>query len=165
MTESKPSKSERKRRQLALQNLGEQLIGLNDDLLAELALEERLRDAIRAAQRMKSHEALRRQKQYIGKLMRDIDAAPIQALLDRLRADDRRQKRVFANAERWRDQLVRDPGAGLAAFEDETGVPQPQLATVLQELETAYSDRKERELRRQLFREIHQVLVTAGSDG
>ncbi|MBT8099237.1 MAG: DUF615 domain-containing protein [Gammaproteobacteria bacterium] len=165
MTESKPSKSERKRRQLALQSLGEQLIGLSDELLAELTLDERLLDAISAAQRMKSHEAVRRQKQYIGKLMRDVDAAPIQALLDRLRADDRREKRIFANAERWRDQLARDPGAGLSAFEAETGSPQPGLADILNDLKTAHSDRSERELRRQLFREIHQALVTTSSDG
>ena len=57
-----------------LQELGEQLIGLQDDLLDSLALDERLCAAILEARRMKSHEALRRQKQYIGKLMRDVDA-------------------------------------------------------------------------------------------
>ena len=100
MNETKPSKSERKRQQLELQALGEQLIGLDDELLDQLALGERLREAIDDVRQMTAHEALRRQKQYIGKLMRGVDPLPIKALLDRLRADDRRQRRIFANAGR-----------------------------------------------------------------
>lgn len=165
MTDSKPSKSARKRRQQALQRLGEQLINLGDDLLAELTLDERLLEAIADARRMKSHEAQRRQKQYIGKLMRDVDAEPIQALLDRLRADDRREKRLFANAERWRDRLVQDRNDGLAAFEGDMGVPVPELAELLAALDVAHTDRREREVQRKLFRKIHHVLVTASGDG
>ena len=107
MTELKPSKSQKKRVQTALQDLGEQLIDLSDEQLASLSLDERLSYAVQEARRMKSHEAKRRQKQYIGKLMRDIDQEPIHALLSSLKRNDRRQKRVFANAERWRDRLVR----------------------------------------------------------
>ena len=84
MTESKPSKSEQKRVQLALQSLGEQLLDLPDDLVSELDLDETLLQAITDYRRMKSHEARRRQRQYIGKLMREVDPAPIQQLVDRL---------------------------------------------------------------------------------
>ena len=165
MTDSKPSKSELKRRQRALQVLGEQLIELGDNHLAGLDLPERLCDAINDARRMKSREALRRQKQYIGKLMRDVDAQPIQALFDRIRADDRREKRLFANAERWRDRIARDRHSGLEAFEADCGTPQPQIRELVDALGRARSDRIERGLRKSLFREIHRVLVAGASDG
>lgn len=151
--------------QTALQNLGEQLIGLSDEQLAGLLLDERLNSAIQEARRMKSHEAKRRQKQYIGKLMRDIDQAPIHALLSSLKNDDRLQKRIFANAERWRDRLVREKHDALQAFEAETGQASAALAALLADLQRATSDRSETTIRRNIFRNIHDVLVAASRDG
>lgn len=165
MTDSKPSKSERKRTQTMLQDLGEQLIELQDDLLDGLSLDERLYDAIRDARRMKSHEARRRQKQYIGKLMRDVDAAPINALFAKLKADDRRQKRVFNNAERWRDKLAKEGREALQAFEAETGLAHPELAKLLDELDGCHNDRIESTLRHKLFRHVHQVLAARVTSG
>lgn len=165
MTESKPSKSELKRQQQTLQRLGEQLIGLSDELLQGLDLDERLLDAIDDIRRMKSNEAIRRQKQYLGKLMRDVDPAPIKALLDQLRAEDRRQKRLFANAERWRDRLVCDGIEALDAFADATGVLNPDLRTLLEELDQATSDRLERAIKKRIFRTAHAALVAQSRDG
>ena len=77
MTDSKPSKSARKREQLERQALGEELIALSDADLATMPVDDRLGEAIRSARTIRSHGALRRQKQLIGKLMRDVDPAPI----------------------------------------------------------------------------------------
>ena len=165
MTDLKPSKSQKKRMQTALQDLVEQLIGLSDEQLASLALDERLNYAIQEARRMKSHEAKRRQNQYIGKLMRDIDQAPIHALLSSLKNDNRLQKRIFANAERWRDRLVREKHDALQAFEAETGQASAALAALLADLQRATSDRSETTIRRNIFRNIHDVLVAASRDG
>ena len=85
MTELKPSKSARKREYIALQKLGEELITLKISDLESLPLEEELRDAVLEARQMKAHGALRRQKQYIGKLMRYIDPEPLKAELAKLR--------------------------------------------------------------------------------
>ena len=68
MTIDKPSKTARKREQLALQELGEYLIPLKSNDLDSIGLNEELLTAVRAATRIKSHGALRRQKQLIGKL-------------------------------------------------------------------------------------------------
>jgi len=165
VTESKPSKSELKRQQQALQRLGEQLIGLNDELLQGLALDERLLDAIDDIRRMRSHEAVRRQKQYLGKLMRDVDPAPIKALLDQLRADDRREKRLFANAERWRDRLICDGIEALDAFAVATGGSNPDLRILLEEFDQAKSDRLERDIKKRIFRAAHAALVAQSRDG
>ena len=87
MTDSKPSKSARKREYLALQKLGEDLIPLLESDLRSMNLGEALLDAVLEAKRMKKRGALRRQKQYIGKLMGRLDdPEPIRAELARIRA-------------------------------------------------------------------------------
>ena len=85
MDETKPSKSARKRAYLALQKLGEELITLRESDLQAMPLDEELLDAVLEARRIKAHGALRRQKQYIGKLMGRIDPEPIREALERLR--------------------------------------------------------------------------------
>ncbi len=165
MTDAKPSKSARKREQSELKALGEQLAELPDELLGSLDLDERLRDAIDDLKKMRAREAQRRQRQYIGKLMRDVDPEPIRALLDRLRADDRRQKRVFASAERWRDRIVATGRESLSAFEAEIGASSPELAELIGELDRAVSDKDERTIRRRIFRAIHGALAANRSDG
>jgi ribosome-associated protein len=83
--DTKPSKSARKREYLALQKLGEELITIRESDLQSMPLDEDLLEAIMETRRIKSHGALRRQKQYIGKLMRHVDPEPINAALERLR--------------------------------------------------------------------------------
>lgn len=77
-----PSKSSRKRAMHALQDLGQQLVELSVERLRKVPMPEELFTAVRDAQRFTKHEARRRQMQYIGKLMRNIDPEPIQAQLD-----------------------------------------------------------------------------------
>ena len=84
MTELKPSKSARKREFLALQKLGEELIQLKESDLRQIGLNEDLLEAVLEARHIKAHGALRRQKQYIGKIMRHIDPEPIRAAMIRL---------------------------------------------------------------------------------
>ena len=73
----KPSKSQRKRDMTALQEMGEQLMRLSAKQLAVINLPEDLLEAIILAKTLRKNEALRRQKQYIGRLMRAIDVQPI----------------------------------------------------------------------------------------
>jgi ribosome-associated protein len=79
-----PSKSMRKREAHSLQKLGEELTALRPDDLARLPLDETLVDAIAEARAMTNRGALARQRQYIGKLMREVDADAIRAALDGL---------------------------------------------------------------------------------
>jgi ribosome-associated protein len=81
----KPSKSARKREYLALQKLGEELISLKESDLASLPLDENLLEAVLEARQIKAHGAMRRQKQYIGKLMRHIDPEPLRIEMAKLR--------------------------------------------------------------------------------
>ena len=165
MTGAKPSKSERKRQTLALQELGEKLIALSDSELRGLALDERLEKAVRDAGTMNSRSALRRQKQLIGKLMRGVDPEPIREAIARLSADDLRAKRVFAHAERWRDRLVRSDGAALAEFESELRCQDDELRHLLRDLADTCDERNEKAVRKRVFRRVHTILVAAAEDG
>jgi ribosome-associated protein len=83
--DERPSKSSRKRAAHAAQALGERLIALKESDLVRLPLPESLLDAVREARRIKARGGLSRQKQYIGKLMRDLDTAAIEDALETLR--------------------------------------------------------------------------------
>ena len=76
------SKTKRKQEMHELQALGVALVALTEAQLE--FLEPELRQAVLAAKRITAHEGRRRQMQYIGKLMREVDAAPIRARLDQL---------------------------------------------------------------------------------
>lgn len=103
-----PSKSSIKREMHALQDLGEQLVALSPERLAKVPLPEALYEAIREAQRISKHGARRRQLQYVGKLMRNVDPEPIQAMLDVFngvsKAEVARQHRL----ERLRSDFLED---------------------------------------------------------
>ena len=109
----RPSKSERKRVAHAAQGLGEALIALRDAELDALALPERLSEAIRAARHIKSRAGGARQRQYIGKLMREIDLEPIRAALASRSERDAIETQLFKRAERWRERLILEGEAAL----------------------------------------------------
>jgi ribosome-associated protein len=79
--DARPSRSARKRAAIALQELGVRLTQLRPAQLAELSLPEELLEAVLEAQRLRSRAAIARQRQYIGRLMRTIDPAPIEQAL------------------------------------------------------------------------------------
>ena len=101
-----PSKSARKRAAHAAQDLGEALIRLRDPELDALGLPEALNEAVREARRIKSRGGGARQRQYIGKLMRDIDLEPIRAALAARSERDAMETQLFRRAEGWRERLI-----------------------------------------------------------
>ena len=70
-----------------LRRLGEALVTLKPERLAELPLPERLRDAIAEARRLTSFGARRRQIQFVGKLMRQLDEVSVAAIREALGRD------------------------------------------------------------------------------
>jgi ribosome-associated protein len=102
----RPSKSARKREASAAQDLGTRLIALKESELAELELPERLLDAILLAKRITARGGLARQRQYIGKLMRDVDTAPIEASLSAQSRDDKVDAERHKRIEAWRTRLL-----------------------------------------------------------
>jgi ribosome-associated protein len=115
--DEKPSKSERKRAAHAAQDLGETLIALRDSELEALNLPERLTDAIREARRIPGRGGATRQRQYIGKLMRDIDLEPIRAALNAHSEQSALETERFKRLEAWRERLIIEGPAALAELE------------------------------------------------
>jgi ribosome-associated protein len=105
-----PSKTQRKHEMHALQDLGERLAELTSDKLAQLELPERLAIAINEYRRFNKWEAKRRQMQYIGRLMRDIDAAPVLAQLEIWAGTSRAAVAGFHAVEEWRERLLAEGG-------------------------------------------------------
>ena len=110
-----PSKSSRKRQAHAAQDLGEELIRMRDSDLDALNLPESLVDAVREARRITSRGGLARQRQYIGKLMRDIDIEPIKAFLAARNKVSAQDTDRFKRVEVWRERLLAE---GAPALED-----------------------------------------------
>jgi ribosome-associated protein len=106
-----PSKSQRKREMLALQALGEKLVALPAERFKHVDLPETLREAVVEARRLTKHGALRRQLQYVGRVMRHVDAAPIRAQIDALEGVTRDAAHRLHRIERWRERLLAEPEA------------------------------------------------------
>lgn len=115
-SQDRPSKSQLKRDMVALQKLGEALIKLPISQLNEIPIDDQLREAILEAQSLTSHEAKRRQLQYVGRLMREVDSAPIQEALSKLQLHYQKTKQAFHQVEKWRDQLIEGNDEVLQAF-------------------------------------------------
>ena len=111
MTDELPSKTQRKKQMHALQDLGAELVALNEDQLTAMALPDNLRDAVIGAKGITKFEACRRQLQYIGKLMRTIDPEPIRARSDVWKATSREHTAQLHLIERWRERLLADESA------------------------------------------------------
>lgn len=154
LIELPPSKTKIKKQMLELQNLGEQLADLNKDQLNELDLPDNLREAINEVKRMTKFGAISRQMQYIGRLMRDVDAAPITAKLEVWNGTSKQHIAWLHQVENWRDRLLADPDAItelLAAY------PQSDAQRLRALIRNAL---KEKELSKppKCFRELFQVL-------
>jgi ribosome-associated protein len=103
------SKTRRKQAMEELQALGEELATLSADRLKKIELPESLRDALRQVQKMtRSDEARRRQMQYIGRLMRDIDPEPIREVLSVVRGDSATANAHMHRLERLREAILAD---------------------------------------------------------
>jgi len=155
------SKTRRKKEMRQLQDVGAALVELSREQLARIDMPENLREAVTACQSITKHEARRRQMQWIGKLMRNVDAGPIAEQLATLEAPSKRQTALFHVAEKWRDDLLADPEA-MARFERE--FPHAELHRIRQLLEAARAERAAKRAPkhvRELFHAVNAVVQEA----
>jgi len=105
MDDDGESRTQKKHEDRALQELGKQLVGLSSEQLANIDVPEQLLEAVMVARKTKKRGAKRRQMQYIGRLMREIDAGPIGDALENIRRGDLDKARCFHKIEQWRDAI------------------------------------------------------------
>ncbi|AMC36992.1 ribosome biogenesis factor YjgA [Janthinobacterium sp. B9-8] len=148
------SKTEMKSEMTALQKLGEKLIPLDKKQLATLKLPERLYDAIIAAKKITANGATARQKQFIGKLMRDVDPEPINELLAKLAGLSDKHSAWLHRLERLRESMLTDPKTVENFVTDHPTVEIQQLRQLVR------NALKERELQKpaKAFRELFKLI-------
>jgi ribosome-associated protein len=140
----------------ALQTLGAKLVALPESQLAEMPMDEKLRDAVLAARRIRSHEGKRRQMQYIGKLMRNVDPEPLRERLDAIDGHSARAAAQHRRLEGWRERLLADDGA-LTAFAAEYPDADIQaIRTLIRNTRKEQKEAKPPRAYRELFRLIKE---------
>ncbi|NLR75332.1 ribosome biogenesis factor YjgA [Leeia aquatica] len=155
--DDRPSKSQRKRDMHHMQDLGEALLKLRPDQWASLDLPERLQDALREAKRLTAHGAIRRQLQFIGKLMRDVEPEPIQRYLDALGNASVEHTAWLHRMERWRDRLLEEHDALTELAEQ---YPAADLQVMRQLIRNAHREREQNKppkAYRELFQQLKQL--------
>ena len=146
------SKSQRKRDALALQSLAEALTRLPDAQLEGIPLPADLREAVLAARRLE-RGAYRRQIRYLGRLLRAVDATPIQSAVDACHSASHEDKARFKRLERWRERLLEEGDAAVAALLDEyPGADAQQLRQLLRNARREHSEGRPPRSLRELFR-------------
>lgn len=150
------SKSEIKRDAEDLKQFGEKLVNLTKANLTKVPLDDSLKDAIELAQRLQK-EARRRQLQYIGKLLRSIDAEPIREALEKIENKHNQQQAMLHKLEILRDELVAKGDAVLTDLLNEhPSADRQQLRNVIR----AAQKEKEQNKPSKAYREIYQILKT-----
>lgn len=150
------SKSEIKRDAEDLKQFGEKLVNLTKANLTKVPLDDSLKDAIELAQRLQK-EARRRQLQYIGKLLRSIDAKPIREALEKIENKHNQQQAMLHKLEILRDELVAKGDVALTDLLNEhPSADRQQLRNLIR----AAQKEKEQNKPSKAYREIYQILKT-----
>lgn len=150
------SKTSRKKASLAAQDMGAELVSLSVDVLKRLDLPEDLLGAVLDAKRFTQHGAHRRQLQFIGKLMRDLDTDPIAEQLARLRGESNAAKAEFHALERWRTRLLEDDQALSQWLQQHPGGDAQQLRQLIRNARREQAEGKPPKSSRQLFRLLRE---------
>ncbi len=149
---ARQSKTRRKEEMTALQALGEALLHIGPARRADLALPERLKEALDAAQRISQREARRRQLQFIGRLMREVDAAPIRARLAQRADAPNAEKARLHTVERWRERLLSEPASLEALCAGQPHADRAQFATLVEGVRAERAHAQPPRAYRELFR-------------
>ncbi|MGC2164544.1 MAG: ribosome biogenesis factor YjgA [Gallionella sp.] len=149
-----PSKTKIKKQMHELRDLGRELTELSKDQLTQLDIPDGLRDAIREMKNINKFGAQRRQLQYIGKLMREVDPVPIVARLDAWKGKSQLHIAYAHQLERWRDRLLENDDALTNLLAAHPGCDVQRLRTLIR------NAHKEKAANRppKSFREIYQAL-------
>lgn len=154
-----PSKSHLKREMLALQALGEKLVELSNEQIQQLKVPEALKEALLQAGRIRKHGARRRQLQYIGRLMRDLDADEIQAQYDNATQHSAASVARLHAIEKWRDRLLDGTDTALDDFlQRYPDADRQQLRQLLRSAHQEHLQNKAPKSYRKLFQFIKDLM-------
>lgn len=156
--DSPPSKTRLKAEADAAQEVGRQLVALPKDKLKKLQLEEALLDAIAEAKRITANGAIRRQMQYIGRLMRDTDLAPIVEQLQKWEGKHQEENARFHQMERWRTRMLEDVKAIELFIVEFPQTNVQQMRTLIRNAQKEQAAGKPPKSSRELFKMIREIM-------
>jgi len=162
---TRPSKSQMKRDMTGLQELGRELAALSRDRLAQLGLPERLHEALLAYRTITAHEGSRRQLQFIGRLMRDVEPQPLREALDRFNGASRAEVADMHLAERWRDRLLEESGALTEFAGTYAGTDLTRIRTLVRNAQKERKEGKPPRDYRELYRAIRDAMAAREAPG
>ena len=156
-----PSKSELKRQMTERQKLAEVLAALSSDALKTIPMDEAIKAAVAETNKIKTFEAIRRHKQYLGKLMRFLDdeeLETIQKRLDAIQGVSKAETAKLHYLESYRDRLIADDETFTKMIEQYPDMDIQNMRTLIR------NARKEKETNRspKAYREIFRVLKEMG---
>jgi ribosome-associated protein len=151
------SKTKLKAEADAQQAIGKKLIDLSKDKLIKLNLPETLFEAVIEAKRLTANGAVRRQLQYIGRLMRDIDSAPIIEQLQAWEGKNTQENARFHTMERWRSRLIAEPNALQEFYSQFPTADIQQLRTLIRNAQREEAAQKPPKSSRELFKLIREL--------
>lgn len=160
----KISRTQKKKAAEALQKKGEQLVNLSDADFHLLEIPDELKEALAMARKLTRHEARRRQLQYIGRLMREIDGKLIDDALQKIVSHEDAKGRQFKIVERWRDELV---GGGDERWrwllENYADIDKPQLERLILNARGLSSQQSPKRAARMLFKLLSRLEIKPDS--
>lgn len=157
------SKTRRKQEMHELQALGAALVELTEAQLRGLELDEDLRRAVAEARRITSHEARRRQLQYIGRLMRDVDPAPIRARLEAIEGGSAEATARHKRLEQLRERLLGDDAALTDFLAAHPGADAQELRTLIRNARREQKEGRPPRAFRELFRALKSLDAAAAA--
>lgn len=155
------SKTKRKQAMHALQDMGKELVSLPANKLEKLPLPDELRQAVEDCRRFTKHEAIRRQMQYIGRLMRGIDPEQIARQLAAWKGESDEEKALLHRVERWRDRLIEHDDALTDFLRDYPDADATQVRQLIRNARQEAAQGKPPKSSRALFRLIRVSLGPA----
>ena len=160
---TRASKTQRKQEMTELQALGERIVSLNEGQIAAIEMPEFLRDAVMEARRIKGQESRRRQKQYIGRLMRDVDPAPIREKISQWDGQSITNVALEHSIIRWRERLLEDEAALTGFARQYPGADIRQLRLLIRNANAERAAGKPPRSFRELFRLVHETVTGAAA--
>src|SRR5437763_11477088 len=148
-----------------LQALGVALVGLPETQLRSMALADDLLEAVLEAKRIKSHEGRRRQMQYIGRLMRDVDPAPIRARLDAIAGQSAEAAARHRRLEALRERLIGDDAALTDYVASHAGADLQALRTLIRNARREQQEGRPPRAYRELFRLLKALETRTAAQG
>ena len=154
------SKTQIKAQMVAMQKLGESLVHLGQSSLAKIPMDPELLDAVMLARKiLRKKEGYRRQLQLIGKIMRNIDVAPIEQALSNIKSAHKKLNDAFHGTEMLRDAILKEGDSKIeSTIADYPMLDRQKMRQYVRQANKQLAESKPPKASRELFQYLKQII-------